>query len=36
MLGGSALRQLVLTTALLATNDADPLQVSQYGWIGLG
>lgn len=36
MLSGSALSQFVLTTALLATDDAEPLQVAHYGGVVLG
>ena len=35
MLSGSAPGQFVLTTALLATDDADPLQVPHCGGIGV-
>jgi hypothetical protein len=36
MLSGSALSQFVLTTALLAADDAEPLQVAHNGGIVLG
>ena len=35
MSGGSTLSQFVLTTALMAADDAKPLQITHYSGIGL-